>query len=459
MFSSDPLTRTIRDTIQRHRLLSPGETVLLAVSGGVDSMVMLDLLHRCAAEDHFGIAVAHCNHGLRGDESDGDEAFVAARAGELSVPYYTRRFDTARIAADQKRSVQETARDLRYAFFAEHRQNHRMSAVATAHHADDNAETILFHLLRGTGVEGLRGIPLISTDRSIIRPLLNASRTDIDEYARRNAVSFREDSSNRKDDYARNFIRNRLMPAIRAELNPNITETLRRTGMLFSALEQYLATTLHPLGKELVAERSETTLILNRDRFHQLPHFLQGYFLHTAGREFLHHEVDWRQVQEMLAIAGNETGSRMAVGDDCHFMRNRNQLIFRRLPASEPFSITIEPNQAYEFDRFFFQSTEAATTEFSNNRAIEYIDAEALSGPLLLRTWVEGDWFIPLGMSHRRKLSDFFIDEKIPLFEKNSVPILVSAGNIVWICGKRLDDRYKLSPETRKALKLEYRPR
>ena len=421
-------------------------------------MVMLELMHACASPGDFTIAVAHCNHRLRGDASDQDEEFVAARARILGIPCYTRRVDTAAHAETRKLSIQESARELRYAFLEEVRKEHAFRVVATAHHADDQAETLLFRFLRGSGIRGLRGIPISDPARHLIRPLLPLRRAELETYALRMQVSHREDCTNATDDYTRNFLRHKILPQL-TEVNPNVAGTLVRTGQLFRSLDEYLAEITGPLFAPVILERSETGLVIDRERFMVLHPFLQGYLLHTAGRELLGHDAEWATVQSMIAVAVNETGSQCAVSGTWRFFRDRGRLLLRREEDEQRFCIPVESGRAYELGGYLFRMDPAGAPVFSDNQSVEYADAEAIKGPLVLRNWEKGDWFIPLGMSNRRKVSDFFIDEKIPLFEKNSVPILVSDGKIVWICGKRLDDRFKISPKTQSAVKLEYRPR
>ncbi len=456
--STDRLLHSVLQTIRKYSLFAPGDRVLVAVSGGLDSMVLFHLLRRMEDDCRITLGAAHCNFRLRGEESDGDERFVTAAMKDAGVPLHLRAFDTERLAKERHLSIQETARELRYAFFREIRQAHGYRVVATAHHADDNAETILLNLFRGAGVHGLSGIPVRNEAESAIRPLLFTPRPAIREYALRHGIAWREDSSNTKTDYTRNYLRHHILPHIREHINPNIAATLTRTSTLLGSLETYLAGQRTALRRELVAASAVDGTILDAVKFLNQPEFLRADFLFSLVKELTGHEPARGTIDEMLAVSLNETGTWCPVAAGVIFTRDRDRLILQRRELREEFSYAVEIERSYQFGRFRFESAIVPAAGFSNDPYIEYIDADRAGASWKIRCWKDGDWFIPLGMREKRKVSDFFIDEKIPLFEKNRVPILESDGSIVWICGKRLDDRYKISAGTRRFLKLEYHP-
>lgn len=459
MNGSESLLGRFREFIQRFSLIDRGDRIIVAASGGVDSMVLLDILDRMKSEFQLTPAIAHFNHRLRGEESDADEEFVRSAALQRGLKYHVERAETRVVAAARRKSIEQTARDLRYEFFDMLRTSLGFQKVATAHQADDNAETILFNLIRGAGVSGLSGIPVKRCDRSVIRPLLFAPREQILEYAAGRGLRHREDATNASREYTRNFIRHEVIPLIRRNVNPNLVSTLRRTGELFDQLEEYLEQVAQSIGPSLVARETSGSVIIDRKALRAQPVFLQEHLLLHLARKFTSREIEFGSVKAMLDIAEGETGSSCSIAEGAVFRRDRGQLIFSKMKSPAPFRHTIEWNKTYDFDRFGFGSACSREIRLSEDPNTEYVDADSLGKESILRSWKKGDWFVPLGMHEKKKLSDFFIDEKIPLFEKLTIPILVSAGDIVWVCGQRLDDRHKVTAATTRVLKLEYTPR
>ncbi len=457
--SSEPLVHLTRDVVRQNSLITKGDRILIAASGGIDSMVLLDVLYNLQEEFGCDLGVVHINHHLRGGESDGDEEFVKSAAGHYHLPCHTKSVDIGELAREEKRSVQDIAREIRYRYFHDLRNDLGFRAVATAHHADDNAETMLFNMIRGSGIHGLTGIPMKHRDTGIIRPFLTATRKEIARYALEKSIRYREDSSNAKTEYTRNLIRHRLIPVIREEINPGLSETMTRMSLLFTGLEEFLSGLYREAKNNIILRDSSDEIIIDGSKFGLLAPFMREFFLFSLVKEFTKGDIESGIVREMIKITQSGTGSRCSVSDRVIFSRNRDELILACTGKGAPFSYTVEINRAYDFAGFQFRSAVVDSVKFSEDPFIEYIDSETVNAQMTLRSWKDGDWFIPLGMTEKRKLSDFFIDEKIPLFEKKSIPILESGGKIVWICGKRLDDRHKITSATRHYLKLEYRPR
>ena len=457
--NQDSFLHALKEFNHQFRLIERGEKIIIAVSGGLDSMVLTDALCELQKELKLGLALAHFNHELRGKDSTDDESFARAAAKQRGLECYVEHANTASIAESKKLSIQEAARDLRYKFLAKLRSSLGFQKIATAHHADDNAETILFNVFRGAGVHGLSGIPVARKDLGVVRPLLFTTREEIEEYASARKLAYREDISNTHNEYTRNFLRNTLIPQIRENINPNLTHTLRRTGELFDLVEQYLKDQAAKVLGDVIVRRSADEVIFEVNKFHNQPVFLQEHLLLHTAKDFINMDVDFTAVKTMLKISHAETGTSSSIAKDAVLFRNRDHLIFKRVPKAVPFRYRVAPEQTFEFEHFRFESTAVPKAVLSDNPCIEYINATALGKQLVLRSWSEGDWFVPLGMKDKKKLSDFFVDQKIPLFEKHLTPILVSDGDIVWVCGKRLDDRFKITKTTAKILKLEYKPR
>lgn len=455
----DKLYQGLREFARSRRLIRPGDKIVVAASGGLDSVVLLDLLYRLREEWQLHLVVAHFNHQLRGRESDADEAFVKSLATPLNLDFHAGRSDVGAESKARKRSIQEVARDLRYGFLDGLRRELKCDSIATAHQADDNAETMLFNFIRGTGVRGLSGIPASREDLHVIRPLLFATRAEIAEYAAARGLAHVEDSSNKKTDYARNFLRLKVMPLLREQVNPGLDATLRRTRDLYEELGRYVAGESEKILKVIVTSRTAEEIVIDLPSFRHQPLFMQEELLWRLCKEFTSSDIENETVASMLAVCEMESGGSCTLPAGAVLCRDRDRLLFRRTKAQSTYCHKIELDRPYDFTAFSFRSARVPKANFSDDPNIEYVDANSLGRDIVLRSWRDGDWFIPLGMKDRKKLSDFFVDQKVPAFEKRSIPILTSDEEIVWICGMRLDDRHKVTGSTAHILRLEYSPR
>lgn len=455
----DSLVHSVKSYLRRYRLIERGERVIVAVSGGIDSMVLLDVVCTLREELRLTLAVAHVNHQLRGLDADRDEVFVRQAAKARGIECYVERADTKALSEESKRSIQDTARDIRYTFFTRLRRSIGFQKIATAHHANDNAETVLFNFFRGAGVQGLSGIPMWRRDLAVVRPLLGVTREQIRQYADARGIGYREDVSNLKTAYSRNFIRREIIPQIQNHINPNLVSTLFRTSEIFDQLERFLEEESRMFLPRVTAHRSPDEFILDLNLLHLKPVFLQEYILLQTARLITHTEIDFSTVRALVTLSNAETGSFCSISKEIIAYRNRGQLILKHRPHIRSYKYPIQLNKEYEFDDFHFASSEVPAAKFASDPHVEFADGSAFGRELMLRTWHAGDAFVPFGMKAQKKLSDFFIDEKIPLFEKQAIPILISDGDIVWVCGKRLDDRFKVTPKTKQIIKLEYQPR
>lgn len=445
--------------ILENKLIREGEKIIVGVSGGIDSMVLFRSLLQLKNKYKLNLVIAHFNHQLRGKESDEDEDFVRKYSKDHGIDCYIERANTSLTAETQKISVQEAARNLRYAFFTKVRTSIGFSKIATGHNADDNSETILLNMFRGAGVQGLKGIPMHRNDTGIIRPLLFATRHDIELYALENHIPYRVDSSNLKADYTRNFLRLNVLPLIKENLNPNISATFQRTSQLFNELDQYLISESKQLFNKIVTNNSVDELALDLKELHNHPIFLQEYILFTLAKEFTKQEISFSNVRALHKTTFSEPGSYCSLKMDICFYKDRDLAFFKRVKFLVPFKYNINIGEEYNYEHFSFTSKTVNEPKFNNNPNEEYIDGSLVTGQLMLRNWTEGDWFFPYGMEGKKKISDLFVDQKIPIFKKSTIPILESNGSIIWVCGLRLDDRFKISSQTNKVIKLIYKPK
>lgn len=412
--------------------------MLIAVSGGLDSMVLLDLISKTNIE----FAVAHCNFQLRGDESDEDENFVKSYCNENSIQVFFQKFDTKQFAEDEKVSIQVAARKLRYEWFYELLVTENFDFVATAHHLDDQLETFLIHFSRGTGLDGLTGIP--SQNDKIIRPLLHFSRAEIETFAKENNLKWREDSSNSSDKYVRNKIRHHVVPILK-ELNPSFLDSFDNTIQNLNQAQSLVEDASRMVYRKVVQD-VDNQKIINLNELLQLPNYRAYLYQWLMPFGF----SAWQDIYDLVeAQSGKQIFSE-------HFrlLKDRETMI-------------IEPKSAKVSDEFFIQENQSQLNfplklSFCNVNDITksdsktiFVDAEKLKFPLQLRQWSEGDYFYPFGMLGKKKLSKFFKDEKISVIDKEKIWLLCSENRIVWIVGKRMDDQFKVTENTQTILKIQ----
>ncbi len=426
--------------IHRHALFQRHDRILLAVSGGVDSMVLLNLLHALG----YTIGVAHCNFQLRGVESDGDEALVRQICDAHAIPCHVQRFDTAGYADSHSLSTQMAARDLRYSFFADLCKKHGYTHVATAHHANDNLETVLLNLVRGTGLDGLTGIPV--KNDAVVRPLLFATRHDILAYAQQNCLAWREDSSNASDYYHRNLIRNQVLPLLRT-INPALDQGFTETVARLTGARALAANTLDTLRQQFINTTSNR-IYINRKGI------LGQSWPDVTLWELIKHE-GFSYIQCQGIVIHHQAGARFTTATHVLYIDRDQYIIQPREEADDIESITIAEGQQHaSLPPLSLTLQTIPVTDFTLIRdpAIAQLDFDKLKFPLLWRPWQPGDTFAPLGMKQNKKLSDFLIDLRMPLPDKQNVTVLVSNDDIVWVTRLRISDAFKVTPQTKRVL-------
>jgi tRNA(Ile)-lysidine synthase len=452
----NPLELKLEKFVRCHHLVAPKQTVLLAVSGGIDSMVMLHIFSCLREQFDVRIALVHVNHQLRGDESMEDEQFVREMSAAYGISFCCERVDVVSYAEEHGLSKQIAARQLRYECFERVRQQANAQVVATAHHADDNAETVLLNILRGTGIHGLAGIPIRREIGCIIRPLLFATRKEIEMYTMENGIKYRNDSSNMSLAYRRNLLRHSILPPLVKRV-PHIIETLNIVADTMRDVSEKLHAIVDKELHSLVHKDSQDCLMLDVKKLETEPVFLWGeIFVELFHR--LHIEPTEKKVDALRRLCSMPTGRIVELSGELSACRDRQHIIFRKTNDDVSNIRLVEVGGMYDYQgcRISISNPEQVPAVFSDTQGVEYIDAERLGRQLVLRPWRAGDWFIPLGMKTQKKLSDFFTDQKVPRFQKASIPVLESDGTIVWICGKRLDNRFKLTERTKTAIRLTY---
>lgn len=432
------------DTLKKHIAhqfpFLGNKKLLLATSGGLDSMVMAHLFHQL----DYTIALAHCNFQLRGLESFGDQKFVQEYADANDIPVFITQFDTQAFANDYKLSTQVAARDLRYNWFYELLETEDFDYVLTAHHADDNIETFLINLSRGTGLDGLTGIP--AENGSVIRPLLLFSREEITNYAKENKIEWREDSSNASNKYVRNKIRHDLVPLLK-ELNPHFMASFQKTQTYLQESAAMVEDASIMVYQQVVRQE-EDQMYFNLTQLKRLPNY-KSYLYQWL------HEFGFSAWDDVYDLADSQSGKQI-FSREFRLLKDRDFLILS--------PINLEFDQQEYFIEKEVQDVKIPLNlsfckvddiSLSSNTAI-FVDEDALEFPLVLRKWKEGDNFQPLGMDGKtKKLSKFFKDEKFSLFDKQNCWILCSGESIVWIVGHRQDERFKVNSATKQILKID----
>lgn len=423
------------------------DRILLAVSGGVDSVVMANLF----AETDLECAIAHCNFQLRGEDSESDEVFVRSLGLRLEMPVYVERFDVDREMEARGISLQMAARDLRYEWFSSLAREQGFSAIATAHNLNDSVETFFLNLTRGTGIRGLTGIPF--RNENIIRPLLFASRSEIESYAGLKKLDFREDRSNRETKYQRNKIRHDVIPALE-QINPAFIQTMALNMDRMLQLRHIVEKNTDAVRDEIFQKSSDEIRINISDLVKLEP---AGTWLYELFAPFAFTRPQCRDIEHFLQ---SDTGKRF-LSPTHQLYKDRGQLIlvesrpktFERYyldrPEKEsrlPFSMDME-----ELDR-------QDLGQIPRDKNFACLDCDKLLFPLTIRRWQHGDYFYPLGMDQIKKLSDFFVDEKIPVPMKERTWILATGKKIIWIMGQRIDNRFKITETTTRVLVLRLQP-
>jgi tRNA(Ile)-lysidine synthase len=436
--------------IEQEKLISKGDSTLLAVSGGVDSVVMTNLFSRTGLD--YGIC--HANFQLRGEESKRDELFVRELAGKYNKPVHIRSFDTKKYAKTHKLSLQVAARHIRYEWFEELLSEYGYQQVATAHHLDDQVETFLINLVRGTGIAGLHGIRC--KQGNIIRPLMFTGRSEIEEYAGKHKLPFVEDSSNKSLKYTRNRIRQKVIPQL-MKMNPSFRQALDQTIHNINDTEIIFRSVVEKKRNEIFEIEGDSISV-------PIQSFLKLEPINTWAYELLSpYGFNLSNVRDVIGITSAIPGKEV-LSETHRLLKDRDKLII--IPREKPGEHVIYsihendlPKGIHEPIILKFEVMENPPEKLDHPSGIAFFDFNKLEFPLTLRKWKRGDYFFPLGMKSRKKLSDFFTDLKYSRFDKENQWLLCSGESVTWIVGKRIDERYKIDAGTQKILKVIYSER
>ncbi|HET9825061.1 MAG TPA: tRNA lysidine(34) synthetase TilS [Chitinophagaceae bacterium] len=451
------LLQRFRDCIQQNNLFQQRDRLLVAVSGGVDSVVLCELCRQAG----FDFVLVHCNFQLRGAESDRDEQFVRDLGKKYAVEVLVRKFDTQKYAAENKKGIQEAARDLRYDWFTELIANYSHDSlplairitthVLTAHHADDNIETVLMNFCRGTGLHGLDGIPHKSG--YVRRPLLDFWKHELVEFAGQNNVSFVEDSSNAGLKYTRNLFRNEIIPSI-SKVYPQVKTNLHDNINRFKDVNQLYARLVDDLKNKVCKKKNREVHIPIK----QLLSFQNKALIFEIISDYGFGE---KQIDEVIKLCDSESGRFIqSPGSNYRIIKFRNWLIISPIEPINAETILIhQETNNIQCSTFNLQISIVSNSHADSYRgptanSVAWMDADEIEFPLILRRWKQGDYFYPLGMRKKKKLARFFIDKKLSKTERENIWVLETNKKIIWVVGFRIDDRFKITNKTKKILKI-----
>lgn len=451
----------VNQTIINYQMIEANDSILVGVSGGVDSVVLLDILVKLRPVYNLTIFVAHLNHGLRGKVADEDEAFVVNLAEKYNVKVYTKKEDMLAYADANKISSEEAGRVLRYAFFDEIMQRENIQKIAIAHNKNDQAETILMRIMRGTGLDGIVGIKPVNG--RIIRPLLFCSRAEIEAFESTEKLNHREDDTNKENIYTRNTIRNQLIPQLENLYNPNLVEGLSRMGQLLADDLEIIENQLEEILQKIAFQRQEKMVSFNRRVFLDLSLGLKRRVLRHAIQSIQGDlvNIEEKHIHNMIQlISQGKTGKEIHLTNG--WIAKNNYDFFEISQPSEKyanyeFELEIGKKQSFgTFEIETFVEDKIKIDFYTKDIFLKFFDYDRIKSSLKVRNRRPGDRIVPLGMKGSKKIKDLFIDEKVASDKRNQIPLIVCGDEIVWVVGYRIGDGFKVSEQTKKVLVVKY---
>jgi tRNA(Ile)-lysidine synthase len=458
------LPRTVRRTIEKYSMFSQGDRVVIALSGGPDSVALLHMLN--SLKDVYGIKIraAHLEHGLRGDESIEDMKFVMSLCESLSIPITTKSEKIGEIAAQDGLSVEAAARKIRYAFLYDVLEETGFNKIATGHNANDQAETLLINLLRGSGLAGLSGMKP-AMDERVVRPLIEAKRSEIEAYLEQRGLSFRTDSSNADIRFERNKVRNVLIPVMETEFNPGIVDSLTRTASVFSMVYEFFKGKVEKSMRAAV-NKEEGRVTVNLELFRPYSDIVKLFTFHRILRSLEDDEqiISYDTLSALLNVAGkSQSGSRIDIGSGIIALKEFDSVVIGRdLALYEPYEVQLNvpgetriENAGYVYTVEVFREKPETPDVYRSGQSA-YFDFNELALPLVARNWREGDRFVPFGLKGRKKVHDVFVDEKVPVSDRTVIPLVCDSDGVIWVTGVRRGDRARITDETGGIVKITY---
>ncbi len=439
--------------IGTNKLIEKGDSILIALSGGPDSVFTLFFFKKFQRKYGIKIGAFHVNHKLRGKESDGDEEYCKKICSKLSVPFASVKINVRRFAAKNKLSIEEAARKLRYDKLQKFASQNNFSKIATAHNLNDNAETVLLNLFSGTGIDGITGIPI--KRGNIIRPILSLSKEEILHYLEVNKINYRIDSSNLLDEHKRNFIRNNIVPLIKSKINSSFETALLRSGKVIEENLKLFEQLLQSIIKKyVVIKKDSITIELNI--LNEINKEAIGLILKRIFTDKLKIEFSFAAYESVLSLLENQTGKKVNLSRGYFALRERTKIVIYKIEEKTDKTWQVKAGQSVKINdsKISLKKVKTFDGKYTSNGKTEFISGDNLEELFILRKWKPGDKFIPLGMKGFKKVSDFLTEQKVSAKEKKDRLVLTNRNNIVWVVGLRIDERYKINSLTKKIMKL-----
>ncbi|HEY7750705.1 MAG TPA: tRNA lysidine(34) synthetase TilS, partial [Ignavibacteriaceae bacterium] len=436
-------------------LIKKGDKILISLSGGADSVFLLYFLNKFKKRFRIKIGSFHLNHGLRANEADEDENFCRTISEELNIPFYSVLKNVKELAEKDKISIEEAGRKIRYQELQAIAAKNNFDKIATAHNSNDNAETILLNLVKGTGLQGLSGIPV--KRENIIRPVLILNKEEILFYLEKSRISFRTDISNLSNNYERNFLRNEILPRLRNRLNPQLENSMFTSSQNLREINSFINKLIQKFINECVrAEKKK--IIISLKKLNKLDKDLSGNFFKTVLEKYFDIEPNSEIVHSLNSLTLNQKGKKLDLGNNISAVREQNEIIIFHEEKNRQNFVEEKFKQGKTIrlknKKLSIQQVKKPLTLKHKTKNIEYISADNLNGEFEIRNWIDGDRFKPLGMKGTKKVSDFLNEQKIPAHRKKSQLLLLNSGKIVWVIGLRIDERYKVESKTKKVFEL-----
>lgn len=462
------LEERVIKNVYKHKLIKENDNIILGLSGGPDSMVLLHILLYVRERISFNLVVAHINHGVRGEEALKDEKFTEKVAKELGLDFFSTKADMVGLAKEKNISEEEAGREIRYGFFRELIKELGHGKIAVAHNRNDQAETLLMRIMRGTGIDGLAGMSFKSDD--IIRPILDINRWEIEKYVEDNSIETVVDKTNLETIYSRNKVRLELIPYIKENFNPNIIDTLFRLSENAKLDSSFLEECSGKVYKSISKEKS-ASVVMKSDLFMEEDKAVKNRIIRKAIYNLIHtlqgiEEVHISSVVDLFNKG--ETGKRIDLPNNLLAKVSYNNLIIEKninedmaevCENKEETILQIGQNYLEEYKlEINLKIIDRKYINFKNvSSNVKFFDYDIMNEEIWIRTRNPGDRFAPIGMKGRKKIKDYFIDEKIPRDLRDEIPLLMCGENIIWVIGYRMSEDYKVKKETRNVLRVEYK--
>lgn len=443
--------------IDENQLVEKGDKVLVALSGGADSVFLLHFLIKYKKRLGIGISAFHMNHQLRGKSSDLDELFCTKFCSENKIEFHSISRDIKTFARKNKISVEEAGREIRYAELFKTSRKLKASKIATAHNASDNVETIILNFVKGAGIKGLTGIPI--RRENIIRPILCLSSNEIRKYLKANRISYRIDKSNLQNDYERNFLRNDIIPKLKSRLNPRIEEKISNTAKILNNINLFIEVQVNQLA-ESAAKFDGNELKINMKQISKIDKSIYSIFFKSVVENNFDIELTSENIHSLIELINSQTGKVIHLKEKVIASKDRDLLVISRQLEIRQRRVNKKINIGQKVEIggkvISIEQISKKNVKFITNKSTEFISGDLVEELFEIRKWKAGDKFYPIGMKGTKKISDFLSDEKISSHRKRENLVLTNSGKIVWVIGLRIDNRFKVIPETKKILKLTY---